>query len=164
MTIISTTVPASSLLLSDATTAGRMLVCERHDLWAAALRRELAPAGVRVWDTRSLTECWELLAATPASFVIVELTAANVENLLLRMARLPRDFPLARVAVVAARRLTGCQWLLREAGAVHYVAALRQLGPLAQLACRHLASVPPPLQSLTDRIWAGLPWGEEERG
>ena len=161
MASIPTTPPAASLLLSDATTAGRLLVCERHGHWAAALRRELAPRRVRVWETRSLAECWESLAATPASFVVVELTAANVEGLLLRMVRLPRDFPLARVAVVAAGRLADCQSLLREAGAVHWVASLRQLAPLAQLACRHLASTPPPLQSLTDRIWAGLPWGKQ---
>ena len=74
----------------------------------------------------------------------------------------PRDYPLARWAAVAARPLAHWQWLLREAGAVDFVVSPRRLGPLAQAICRHLASVPPPPQSLTERIWAGLPWEEEE--
>jgi hypothetical protein len=57
-------------------------------------------------------------------------------------------------------------WLVREAGAVHFVDSVRQVGLLARLAWRHLAQVPPPQQTLTERIWAGLPWGEGrgERG
>ena len=80
------------------------------------------------------------------------------------MARLEREFPLARVAVVAERRLAACQWLLREAGAVHFVTSSRQAGPLAELACRHLANVPTPSQSTSDRIWAALPWEESGGG
>ena len=51
---------------------------------------------------------------------------------------------MARLAVVADRSLAGYEWLMREAGAVHFVCSPRQVGPLAQLACRHLAQVPPP--------------------
>jgi hypothetical protein len=146
---------------SESTAAGRLLVCERGGQWAGALRRELARSGVEVGETRSLAECWDALAASPASFLVVELTRAGAEDLLGRMVRRERDFPLAQVAVVAARSLAGWQWLVREAGAVHFTCAPRQLGVLADLACRHLASVPAPPQRLTDRIWAGLPWGKE---
>jgi hypothetical protein len=48
---------------------------------------------------------------------------------------------------------------MREAGAVHFVDSVRHVGLLARLACRHLAQVPPPQQTLTELIWAGLPWG-----
>ena len=153
----------STPITSPSTVTGRLLVCEQAGHWAGVLRRELAEAGVRVWETRSLAECWDALAATPASFLIVELTSAGGEALLERLVRLPRDFPLARVAVVADRRLTGWEQLIREAGAVHFTCQPRQLAPLAQMACCHLASVPPPPQSLTDRIWAGLPWSGKEK-
>ena len=53
-------------------------------------------------------------------------------------------------------------WLMREAGAVHFVDSVRQVGLLARLACRHLAQVPPPQQTLTERIWAGLPWKQKD--
>jgi hypothetical protein len=124
-----------------------------------ALRRELVEAGVRVWETRTLSDCWSELAKSPASFLIVELRG-NVADLLHRMARQPREFPAARLAVVADRSLAGYEWLMREAGAVHFLCSPRKVGPLARVACRHLAQVPPPQQSLTERIWASLPWGE----
>ena len=126
------------------------------------MRRELAAAGVGVGETRSLAECWESLAAATASFLVVEPSPETAAALLHFAARLSRDYPLARWAVAAACPLAEWQWLLREAGAVDFVVSPRRLGPLAQAICRHLASVPPPPQSLTDRIWAGLPWGEEE--
>ena len=43
------------------------------------LAAQLAEAGVRVWETRSLAECWEALADTPASFVVVEFSEAHAE-------------------------------------------------------------------------------------
>jgi hypothetical protein len=137
--------------------ATRLIVCERTGRWAVALRRELAGAGIRVWETRTLDDGWTELAQSPASFMVAEL-GHNVARLLSRMGRLPREFPAARLAVVADRSLASYERLMREAGAVHFVGSLRQVGPLARLACRHLAQVPPPQQSLTERIWASLPW------
>ena len=150
--------------LPDHAGRGRLLVCERAGCWAVGLRRELA--GSRpVYETRSLAQCWEMLAGVAASFVVVELTGGNGGNtdaLLERMGRLERDFPLARLAVVAGRDLGGYEWLMREAGAVHFVSSPRRLRPLADLACRHLDQVAEPQRSLTEQIWAGLPWGQAE--
>ena len=137
----------------------RLIVCERFGSWAVALRRELAGSGVRVYETRSLAECWDVLGETPAGFAVVELSCVGVEGLLRRMARLQRDFPLARVAIAAARCLAAYEWLMREAGAVHFTCSPRQLGPLVRLACRHLDEVPAPPRSVTEQIWACLPWG-----
>lgn len=146
-----------------ATNTAQLIVCERSAHWAVALRRELVHTGVRVWETRSLTQYWDALADAPASFVVVELTAAAADDLLRRMARLPREFPLVRAAVVADRSLADYEWLLRESGAVHFTCSPRQVAPLAETACRHLAQVPVPQQSLTERIWNSLPWeGTEE--
>lgn len=150
-----------SAVLPAGATEARLIVCEHAGRWAVALRRELAPAALRVYETRNLADCWEMLAEAPASFVIVELSAADVAALLRRMARLGRDFPLARVALVAERSLAGYEWLMREAGAVHFVCSPRQAGPLARLAAGHLAQAPAPQRSLTQQIWAGLPWRKE---
>lgn len=141
----------------------RLIVCERAGRWAVVLRRELADSGVRVWETRTLADCFDELAKSPASFVVLEL-GGDVASLLDRMARHSREFPMARLAVVADRPLAGYEWLMREAGAVHFLCSPRKVGRLAQLACRHLAEVPPPQQSLTERIWASLPWGERGAG
>ncbi|MFH1268775.1 MAG: hypothetical protein ABIK89_23870 [Planctomycetota bacterium] len=144
--------------LSRAASSARLIVCERRGDWAVALRRELEAAGPRVHETRSVAECWEMLAGWPASFVVAELTRLSAKALLERMAWLERDFPWARVAVVAERSFAWSEWGVREAGAVHFTVSPRQLGPLASLAVRHLAAVPRPRLGLTERIWADLPW------
>lgn len=143
------------------TVPARLIVCEHTGRWAMTLRRELAESGVRVWETRTLADCWSELAQSPASFVVLELGSRPV-GLLRHLARQPREFPLARLAIVADRSLADYQWLMREAGAVCFLSSPRQVGPLAQLACRHLAQVPPPQQSLTERIWTSLPWAERK--
>ena len=145
------------------TNTAQLIVCERSAHWAAALRRELVHTGVRVRESRSLPQCWDALADAPASFVVVELIAAAADDLLQRMARLPREFPLVRVAVVTDRSLAEYGWLLRESGAIHFTCSPRQLTPVAEMACRHLAAAPAPHQSLAERIWNSLPWeGTEE--
>ena len=145
------------------TSAAKVIVCERSGRWAVALRRELAEAGVRVWETRTLADCRDELVENPASFAIVEL-ASNLAGLLRLLASQRRRFPAARLAVVADRSQADYQWLLREAGAVHFLCSPRQVGLLARLACRHLAQAPPPQQTLAERIWSALPWGQKDVG
>ncbi len=138
--------------------ASRLIVCERSGQWSAALRLELAESGVRIWECRRLAEAWSALAETSAAFVIAEATGRNLDELLQRLSWLRRDYPFARAAVVADRGLAQCEWLTREAGAVHFLTSPRQLAPLAGIVVRHLANVPLPVQTLAERIWASLPW------
>jgi len=113
----------------------RLIVCEQRGVWAAWLRRELEPVGVRLTETRLLDDCWQLLAAHPASFLVLELTSGNVGELARRLAWLEHDYPEARAAVVADRRLSLYEWLMREAGAVHFLCSPREVRLLAELAC-----------------------------
>ncbi|MGA2259321.1 MAG: hypothetical protein ABSG53_32000 [Thermoguttaceae bacterium] len=142
--------------------SARLVVCERSGSWSVALRGELAEAGVRVWEYRTLPEAWEALAQTPAAFVIAEATRENLDNLLQRMIWMSRDFPQARIAVVGQRNMARFEWLLREAGAVHFLTSPRRLAPLAGLVVRHLANAPLPPQTMLERIWGSLPWGPRE--
>lgn len=138
--------------------SARLAVCERSGQWAVALRRELTADEIRVHETRSLRECWELLAQCPSSFVVAELSESGVDALLDGLVRLERLFPLARVAVVAERPLADYEPLVREAGAVHFVTSPRECGPLARLARRHLEQAARPRRSVTETIWKSLPW------
>jgi hypothetical protein len=81
-----------------------------------------------------------------------------VENLLARLPTIEREFPLARVAVVAGRRLAAYELAVREAGAVHFTCSGRGLRPLVDIVCRHLAAVPQSPSSLVEQVWASLPW------
>jgi len=103
-----------------------------------------------------------MLDRAPASFVVAELTPANAEALVDRLARLPREYPLARVAVVAERSLAPYEPWIREAGAVAFITSPRGLGPLAAMARRHLRQTPTVELGLAEQIWARLPWGKDE--
>ena len=133
------------------------IVCERTGRWSVGLRRE-APPELRIHETRSLSDGWEMLRQHPASFLVAELTAGNADALLERLASLARDFPAARVAVVAERSLRGYEWLVRELGAVWFVVSPRELAPIVKLARRHLQRVPSPRGSVFEQIWNSLPW------
>lgn len=152
-------VPRIDQSWTEGIAAARLIVCERMGRWAVALRREPLLKPQRVYETRSLADCWQMLAGFPSSFVVAELTRANAGGLLDRLAGLERQFPRARVAVVADFSLADYQWLVREAGAVHFLTTRRRVYELTGLAVRHLSQVPEPRASLADRIWAGLPWG-----
>jgi len=137
----------------------RWVICERTGAWAIGLRREAAPSGLRLYETRSLADGWAVLDQSPASFLVAELTLANTEALVNRMACLERRFPHARVAVVAERSLAEYEWLLREAGAVWFATSPRELKPIVRLAQRHVLLAPVPPRDLAQQVWSSLPWG-----
>ena len=60
-----------SVLLFESAAAARLIVCERTGLWAAALRRALGPAEVRVQDTRTVPQAFRELRAAPAGFLVI---------------------------------------------------------------------------------------------
>lgn len=135
------------------------MIAERSGGWADAMRVELAETGVRLWEAGPRPELAEVVAEAPGSFLVLELTPKNAAWLLDALVDLQRAWPRVRAAVVAGRSLGAWQWLMREAGAVHFLTSPRQLAPLVDLACRHLAAAPVPQQTFSERIWASLPWG-----
>lgn len=136
----------------------RLIVCERTGRWAIALNRELRGCRTRVRETRSLAECWDMLAEFRASFLVVEVTRSNLDVLLRRLAEIERRFPAARVAVVGDREMAACEFLLREAGTIHFTTSGRLLHAFAIVAQDHLNHVPKPQLSLIETIWDSLPW------
>lgn len=137
----------------------RLIVCERTGIWAARLRPHLPPE-MPVRQTRSLDECVEELGRAPGSLLVLEVSAANLRNVLQRTAELDRQFPLARWAAVAERGYASFEGLLREAGALHFATSPRTADVLARVAVRHAARVPQPRTSLSAQIWESLPWHE----
>jgi DNA-binding response OmpR family regulator len=143
--------------IATARPAARLIVCEREGRWAAALRRELAAEGVRVWETRGLDGLREELATSPASLAVLELPADPTAAFAFAE-RMERDFPAARLVMVARREQAGYELPLREAGAVDFLTTTRRAPRLARLACRHLARAPQPSRSFAEQVWASLPW------
>ena len=139
----------------------KLIVCESGSSWTVGLRREAGTWPIRIHETRSIEECRRLLDAHPASFLVLELTRAGLEGLLRFLARIGRDYPWARAAVVAPREMAAAEWLLREAGAVHFVASPRQLAGLVRTARRHCQAAAQPRRSPAEEIWASLPWSRQ---
>jgi len=142
--------------------AARLIIAEHSGGWAAAIRIELAETGVRLWEAGARPVVSSLLAEAPASFLVLELTVKNPPRLLDVLGEMQRGWPDARAAVVADRSLAQWEWLMREAGAVHFLTSPRKLAPLVELACRHLAAAPIPQQTLPESIWSSLPWGKTQ--
>ena len=140
--------------------AARLILAERSGSWAKALRVELAATGVRLWEAGPRPRLVDVMAVAPASFLVLELTGKNASWTLDTLVALHRDWPNAGAAVVADRSMAAWEWLIREAGAVHFVTSPRKLGPLGNLVLRHLAQAPLPAQTLRERLWASLPWSE----
>jgi hypothetical protein len=140
--------------------AARFIVCEKTGQWAVAFRRATFDLGVRIYETRSLAECWEELDASPASFLAIELTESNIESLLARLVDLGRRRPAACALVLASRGKEPYEWLLREAGAVHVLFSPRRVTSAVRLATRHLTRAPKEERTLSESVWARLPWDD----
>ncbi len=123
------------------TDAPAVIVCERTLKWAAALRRHL-PANARLRETRALGECAVELDAAPESFLVLELSESNLPRVLAFLAELARRWPRAAALVVAEPSLAEHQWLVREAGAVHFDVSPRAAAVWAELATSHFQQSP----------------------
>jgi hypothetical protein len=134
-----------------------LIMCERRGTWAVAVRRHL-PLELRLRETRSAADCLAELAAAPASLVALELTRARPEVALSLVREIDLAFPLARSVVMADRGLESWEWLVREAGAVHFTTSPRDAAALARLASRHAARAPVPKLSFAALIWESLHW------
>ena len=137
----------------------RLIIAERNGQWAPLLRAALGEGGPRLHESGTIEAAWRMLDEFPASFLIVELTHRNASALVDRVFPLARTHPRARVALLADRAMAGYAGLMLEAGAVAFACNPRRLAPLAEVARRHLATVPPePPAAPVERIWAELPW------
>src|SRR4029453_16307909 len=96
----------------------RLIVCEKSGRWAVAFRRALGDETRQMIEVRSVLACETMLAHHPASIIAVEITAANLDPLVVAVPGWLRDFPHCRVMALAAADLASAETLLREAGAI----------------------------------------------
>lgn len=138
----------------------KFLVCEASNRWTVALRWGLAENQPRLTVFQNLDDCWQILKKSPASFLALELNESNLEPIVRRLQDLRSRFPLARAAVMCDRSLASCQWLVREAGAVHVAVSIREMSTVVGMADRHLAQVCRPEVGIRQSVWDRLAWQE----
>ena len=134
------------------------IVCERSGAWATALRG--AAGGWRApWrETRTARDCLDVLAASPASVVAVELSQPKLDETLGLLATIGELYPRARTLVLADRALADYEWLALELGVAAFVTSPRDLLPLVMLARRRLSSPSADPRGPIERIRQQLPW------
>lgn len=142
-----------------------VIFCERTGAWAAAWRRVWQTPGLgpprpslRLAETRSADECREALNGSPEAFVVVELTADRCDVALDLLLHMGERYTSAAAGVVAEREMAAYEWLARELGALAFVTSPRRLSGLCELALRHAARRSHSPATLSERIWADLPW------
>lgn len=138
----------------------RFLVCEESDCWTVALRWASANNTTRLTVSHELDDCWQNLFRSPASFLALELNESNLESIVGRLQDLRRRFPQARAVVMCDRSLEQCQWLVREAGAVHVATSIREMSSIIRVAERHFALVRQPEVGFRQSVWDRLAWQE----
>jgi hypothetical protein len=143
-------------------TACDWIICERTGRWAAALRTgaarrsSLTGSVPRIYETRTLDELAEQLAARPLSLALMEAHASNVGKLLQWLGHNSQRFPHAHFVAFLDRMLTARSDFdvgqpcgeaedvvapLLEAGAAEIAVSPRRLQHIFALADKHAASV-----------------------
>jgi len=143
---------------SPAMPTARLILCEKTNRWAIAMRRALDKRSDVLVETRSLAQCLRELAASPASLVAIETTMDNLDSVVALIESQSRRFDQARFVALAGDSIASAEPLLREAGAAAVFTSARQARQLARIALRHLAHAPPDDLPLVEAIWDRLPW------
>ena len=135
-----------------------LIVCEPTGRWAAAISR-LLPKTSAVCQTRTFEDCRTELLAAPHSVVAVAVSVGNLLRALHYLSSCEREFPGAVSVALAERGASRYGSLLREAGAVHVVASIRELQSVADITLKQSARFPMP-HTATQQMWAELPWAD----
>jgi hypothetical protein len=149
---------------SQVVTTRRLIVCEKTSHWATALRLALSnsPARAkqqpRVIETRSLAGSETVLTESPASLVALEVTTANVENVVRFIIRSKERFPAAAPVALLAVDAAGVELLVREAGAIDAIRTVLDAQRLARLALRQCMLAPQPEIGLHELVAERMPW------
>ncbi len=141
--------------------ASHLILCEKTPRWAPAFRAALSfshSPTMQMIETRSLPGCEEALAASPASFVAIEITAANLEATLNFLRRVALRHPSAVVAALLSPETLAAASLLCEAGAIDIAASVLEAPRLVRLAQRHHQQAPADALSARQFVSERLPW------
>jgi hypothetical protein len=138
--------------------ACRFILCEKTARWAAAFRATLGKSQPQITETRSLPGCEEALAASPASFIAIEVTPTNLEATLDFVRRISSHYPIAALVALLSPDSLAAAPLLHEAGAIDVAASVLDAPRLARLAQRHHDEAPAESLTSSQFLAERLPW------
>jgi hypothetical protein len=136
----------------------RLIVCEKTNRWAAALRAALGRSPLQVVETRSLAGCESALIEAPASLAAVEVTAANLDQAVEFVMQTGRRFPRALVVALLTEEAASAERLIQEAGAIDVIGSVLDAPRIARLARRQFALAPPEELGFHELVRQRMPW------
>ena len=136
----------------------RLIVCEKTNRWASALRAALCRSALVVTETRSLVGCESALAEAPDSLVAVEVTAANLDQAIDFVVLTGRRFPGALVVALLTEEAAVAERLMQEAGVVDVIGSVLDVPRIALLARRYYAAAPPRELDFYELVRQRMPW------
>jgi DNA-binding response OmpR family regulator len=148
-----------------------LIICEKTNHWAVALRWALLAQPVRVYETRTWNHAWQALQDEQSSLVAIELRRGQLEEVLRQLRQITIRSARTGAIVLTERSMAEHEWLLREAGALHVAVSTRNLAPLARLVgrfCRRERSARKLIEHDQDAdsfairavVWQRLPWSD----
>ncbi len=159
------------VLCANPTQPPRILVCEKHGKWARRLlgwqSRAASSHNIAIRQVRVLNACLAELEAAPASLLVVDVTPANLAEVLKLTQKIDHCFPCALWIAVTEQEggmhpegVSLLKEITREAGAVYFGSLPDDVVAIASIAQRHVAQVPQSKESLATQVWQALPWQE----
>ncbi|MEX2113213.1 MAG: hypothetical protein WD845_08515 [Pirellulales bacterium] len=136
-----------------------VILWERTGIWATAMLRSL-PCEVRLVQTRGRAECIRQLALAPTSLAALELTPANLANVIAMTRDITAMHPWAAVVVLAEPELAACEPVVREAGALHFFVSPREFDGWRQTVLNHFGRIPLRTGEFAESVWESLPWSD----
>jgi DNA-binding NtrC family response regulator len=138
--------------------SSRLILCEKTARWAPALRAALGDSRLQLVETRSIPGCEEALAASPASFIAIEVTIANLDATLDLVRRIKAHYANAVVVALCPTDALAAAPLLREAGVIDVAVSVLEAPRLARLARRHHQQAPADPLTPREFVAERLPW------
>ncbi len=136
----------------------RLIVCEKTNRWATALRAALGRSPLQVVETRGLAGCATALADAPASLVAVEVTAANLDQAVEFVVQTGRRFPRVLVVALLTEETASAERLVQEAGAVDVIGSVLDAPRIVRVARRHYSLAPPAELGFVELVQQRMPW------
>ena len=143
-----------------------ILVCQRTNCMSQTLLSAQVPHPTSWLYAAHPEEVGQRLLQAPASLVCLELHPSYLTAVWALLDVMQRSFPAARCLILAKPQWADYEMLARELGGLAWLVPPSYRIPLREIIARHTSipvtppwSVPEPA-TLTNRIWANLPWGE----
>lgn len=133
-----------------------MAIFEKQGDWAVAMRRSF-DSRVHVSEIRTLDELDRYVQAHPSAVCGIELTAGNIEPIIVWLEHARQDWPSMGVVVLSDRSLVTYRPLFMALGVFSFEVSTRELDSVAQMILQHYQNRPAVKRDFRQDVMDRLP-------